>query len=168
MLRALGAFSGLVTGLFWLAALAPGALRSGAGPHVVLDYLGAVLAAWTATVIPSLLVPGLHAVLTDELAVHFGRSRARMGSALLVLAAWPVAMLVRPELRPTILFWGAPLAILLFLYGWMRGGMIATDDRGTPLDRALERSGIGITALFILGFVGTVGWAWSRAMFHRG
>jgi hypothetical protein len=167
VLRALGAFAGLVTGVFWMAALAPAAFGPGSGSSRLMEYAGSVLTHWTSTVVPSLVIAGLHYYLTQGLGARFGTGRARGGSALLALAAWPAPLADR-DLWTSAKWWGIPLALMLLLYGWYRGGMVATEGRGTPADRAIERTGIGIAAVLVLGFIATVGWAWSAAMLRRG
>jgi hypothetical protein len=159
VLRVLTAFAGLVAGICWLVVLVPMLFRDGPRGTTALAYLAAVLANWAATVIPSMVIPGLHTFFSQDLAARFGANRARAVSVALALAAWPL-LLIDGAMRADVEHWGVPLAVLLFLFGWYRGGMLATGGKGTGLDRGLERLGIGLTGLFILGFVGTVAWSW--------
>jgi hypothetical protein len=165
-LRALGAFAGLVTGLFWIITLALVRLLGGAEGGVDV-YLSAVQLNWTTTIIPSLVVPGLHYVLAREIGIRAGRGRERIISVALALLAWPFFFL-HHEMRELVIIWGLPLALLLGLYGWYRGGMVATDGAGTRTDRVLENLGVGVTSVFVIAFVVTVGWAWTQAMLRRG
>jgi len=159
---ALGAFAGLVTGLFWVVVEALIFLLGGSEGGFEA-YLSAVQMHWATTVVPSLVVPGLHHVLARELAPRMP-GRERTISALLALLAWPVPFLDH-ELRSLVILWGIPLAVLLGIYGGYRGGMLA--GRATRADRILENAGIAITSLFVLAFVATVGWAWAQAMVRR-
>lgn len=163
-LRALGAFAGLVTGLFWISVQALIFFLGGSEGGFDV-YLSAVQMRWAETVIPSLVLPGLHHVIARDLAAR-AAGRERMVSAALALLAWPVPFL-DPGLRELVIIWGVPLALLLGIYGWYRGGMIATRGSGTRADRILENSGIVIASLFVLAFVSTVGWAWAQAMIRR-
>jgi hypothetical protein len=162
--RTLAAFAGLVVGWGLAISFVTASIISPEPPFTsVADLSGAVLFVWLSLVLPSLVVPGIHTLLVHEIAARVGERHTRVGSVATALAAGSV-LLLDDGLRRSVGVWGLPVALVLSLYGWYRGGMVATVDRGNRVDRVLERIGLATTAALLTGFVLFLAYAWVRAL----
>ncbi len=163
-LQSLTIFAGLVTGLFWAAAFSLVALRS-ADPAFTgtTDFLGAVLFFWTASILPSLLVPAVHLLLVHLTARWLSGCRLRLVSALLAICVLPI-LLFDPILSSNFLISATPATVLLALYGWAAAGIIEAHGAASRLDRVVHRVGLVLVIMLAGSLLAIVAYSWIEVL----